>query len=151
MKPSNPKDSLGIKRPPMSTVPAPVMMELGVAMLEGARKYARHNYRVVGVKASVYYDACERHMMRWWEGEDIDPESGLNHVVKAIASLVVLRDAMMNDMVEDDRPPPAKEGWFEQLAEAAARIIEMYPDAKAPYVRRPHPLAGDPIEEQTFG
>lgn len=151
MKPSNPKDSLGIKRPPMSTVPAPVMMELGVAMLEGARKYARHNYRVVGVKASVYYDACERHMMRWWEGEDIDPESGLNHVIKAIASLVVLRDAMINGMVDDDRPPPAKEGWFEQLAEVTARIIEMYPDTKAPYVRRPHPLAGDPIEEQTFG
>lgn len=132
-KDTNPKDSVGVKRPPLSTVPAPVIMEIGVAMLEGARKYGRHNYRVSGVKASVYYDACMRHMMRWWEGEDIDPESGLNHVVKAIASLVVLRDAMINGMVTDDRPPPAKGGWFEELTACAARIIEMYPDAKKPH------------------
>lgn len=152
VKDTNPKDSVGVKRPPLSTISAPVMMEIGVAMLEGARKYGRHNYRVAGVKASVYYDACERHMMRWWEGEDIDPESGLNHVVKAIASLVVLRDAMINGMVTDDRPPPAKEGWFEELTEVAARIIERYPDPVAPYTAaRPHPLAGDPIEELTFG
>ena len=53
---------------------------------EGARKYGRHNYRVIGVRGSVYYDATLRHVTAWWEGEDLDPERGINHISKAIAS-----------------------------------------------------------------
>src|SRR5437879_6154887 len=95
LKDTKPKDAMGMKKVPFSTISAPVMAELGVAMLEGALKYGRHNYRVIGVRASVYYDAVmARHMPCWWEGEDEDPDSGLSHVTKAIASLVVLRDAM---------------------------------------------------------
>ena len=47
--------------------------------------------------------------MAWWEGEDVDPDSGVSHITKAIATLVVLRDSQINNMVDDDRPirPPA--------------------------------------------
>ena len=61
-KPTNPKDAIGIKKVPFSTVPARVIAEIGLAMLEGAAKYGRHNYRVSGVRASVYYDAAMRHI-----------------------------------------------------------------------------------------
>lgn len=94
-KESNPKDALGCKKPPLSAVPMPVIFEIGTAMLEGACKYARHNYRAVGIRASVYFDALMRHMCAWWEGEDDDPDSGISHVTKALACLVVLRDAMI--------------------------------------------------------
>lgn len=124
-KPSNPKDVVGIRKAPMSTVPAAVLAEVGVAMLEGARKYGRHNYRAVGVRASVYYDACMRHVMRWWEGEDLDPDSGLTHVTKAIASLVVLRDAMMQAKLEDDRPPRSQAS-NNALDAQAALILDRY-------------------------
>ncbi len=128
---SNPKDSVGIKKAPLSTVSAPVFMEVGLAMLEGARKYGRHNYRVVGVKSSVYYDASMRHLMSWWEGEDIDPDSGLSHVTKAIATLVVLRDAMLNKKCDDDRPPKFGDpDWLATLNTKAGLIIENYPDPK---------------------
>jgi hypothetical protein len=129
-KETNPKDSCGIMKVPASTVPRPVIHEVGLAMLEGARKYARHNYRVTGVRASVYYDAAHRHLDDWWEGVDIDPDSGLSHVTKAIASLVVLRDAMMNDKFIDDRPPPCKPGWLARLNALAAEIIKRHPDPK---------------------
>lgn len=130
-KPSNPKDSVGVKKAPLSTVSAPVLMEIGVAMLEGARKYGRHNYRVVGVKASVYYDAAMRHLMSWWEGENIDPDSGLSHVTKAIATLVVLRDAMLDKKCDDDRPPAFSDpDWLACLNAKAALIIENYPEPK---------------------
>jgi hypothetical protein len=128
-KSSNPKDSVGIKKAPLSTVSAPVMMEVGVAMLEGARKYGRHNYREVGVRGSVYYDATLRHLMDWWEGEDLDPDSGLSHITKAIASLTVLRDSMIRENWEDDRPPKVKSGWMKELNAKAGEIIEKYPDA----------------------
>lgn len=107
-KDTNPKNSIGARKAPLSTVPAGVLLELGTAMLEGATKYGRHNYRVHGARASVYYDAACGHLMDWWEGEDIDPDSGLSHVTKAIASLAVLRDAMLQGKLTDDRPPRSK-------------------------------------------
>lgn len=126
---TNPKDIVGTKKAPMSTVPANVMAEIGVGMLEGALKYGRHNYRGVGVRASVYYDATLRHLMAWWEGEDLDPDSAaaLSHISKAITSLVVLRDAMIQQMWEDDRPPSSA-AFYAELNQKAAALIEQFAD-----------------------
>lgn len=132
-KDTNPKDAVGTKKAPLSTVPAPVLLEIGLAMLEGARKYSRHNYRIAGVRASVYYDSTMRHLMAWWEGEDIDPDSGLSHIVKAISGLIVLRDSMRQGNWTDDRPPKPPQGFMKELNEKAGEIIEKYPDAKKPY------------------
>lgn len=126
-KETNPKDICGIKKAPMSTVSAPVLAEVGVAMLEGGLKYGRHNYRAVGVRASVYYDATMRHLFAWWEGEDIDPDSGMPHIVKAITSLVVLRDAILHDKCEDDRPPSSGE-FYPALNAIAAELVDKYAD-----------------------
>jgi Domain of unknown function (DUF5664) len=126
-KPSNPKDIVGVRKAPMSTVSAPVMAELGVAMLEGACKYGRHNYRAVGVRSSVYYDATMRHLMAWWEGQDTDPDSGMSHITKAIASLVVLRDSQLRQNVEDDRPPACAD-FYVRLNDLAAKIIARHED-----------------------
>lgn len=128
-KPTNPKDIVGIRKAPMSTVPANVMAEVGVAMLEGAAKYGRHNYRVAGVRASVYYDGVMRHLMAWWEGEDIDPDSGMSHIVKAITSLAVLRDAMHQSMWADDRPPRSAD-FYSLLNRQAGQILDRYEDKK---------------------
>lgn len=132
-KPTNPKDAVGVKKAPLTTIPLTVVAEVGLGMLEGARKYGRHNYRVDGVRASVYIDATWRHVAKFWEGEDIDPDSGLSHITKAIASLVVLRDAMINNKFEDDRPPKAPVVFFAELDKKAAEIILKYPEAKNPY------------------
>lgn len=127
IKLSNPKAIVGIKKVPMSAVSAPVMAEIGVAMLEGAAKYGRHNYRAVGVRSSVYYDSTMRHLMAWWEGEDVDADSGMSHVTKAITSLVVLRDAMIQGMCTDDRPPSSVE-FYTALNAKAGAIIDKYAD-----------------------
>lgn len=124
-KATNPKDAIGIRKAPMSTVSAAVMAEIGVAMLEGAAKYGRHNYRASGVQASVYYDATMRHLMSWWEGEDIDPDSCMSHITKAITSLVVLRDAMIQDMVTDDRPPKSA-AFYAALNQLAGEILDRH-------------------------
>src|SRR5690606_15991068 len=135
-KPSNPKDSVGIKKVPFSTVPSQVTAEVGLAMLEGALKYGRHNYRTVGVRASVYYDAALRHLTSFWEGQDIDPDSGLPHIVKCLACLYVLRDSQVMGNWVDDRPPriPGHETWVGQLNEQASYLLEKYPDPKPAHV-----------------
>ncbi len=127
VKNTNPKDAIGISKAPMSTVSAAVLMEVGVAMLEGASKYGRHNYRAAGVRASVYYDALMRHAMAWWEGEDLDPDSGMSHITKAIATLVVLRDAMIQDKFTDDRPPRSAP-FLPGLNDKAAALLAKHAD-----------------------
>jgi hypothetical protein len=123
LKPTNPKDAIGIRKAPLSCVPMNVVAEMGLGMLEGACKYGRHNYRGVGVRGSVYFDATMRHLISWWEGEDVDPDSGLSHITKALVSLVVLRDAQMQDKCTDDRPPRSK-AFYKQLNEKAATILD---------------------------
>lgn len=162
IKKENPKDSVGTGKVPVSTIPAPVIAEVGLAMLEGARKYGRHNFRIAGVRASIYYDAVvSRHLPAWWEGQDEDPDTctldadgnpipgtGLSHITKAIAALVVLRDAMMNQMWVDDRPPPFRDpNWVASMNEKARNIIARYPDAAEPFTRER--LERDASEKRT--
>lgn len=136
-KPTNPKDALGIKKVPLHCVSGQVLMELALAMFEGARKYGSHNYRDAGVRASVYYDAVLRHIIDWWEGEDIDPDSNLHHVSKAIACLHVLRDSMLMGNWIDDRPiqHPNKLNT-KRFNEQTIKLIEKYPNAKKPYIQK---------------
>jgi len=136
-KETNPKDALGIRKVSIHAVPMQVIAELGLAMMEGGRKYGTHNYRKAGVRASVYIDALFRHVfLQWWEGEDIDIDSNLNHITKAIATLVVLRDSMLMDNWIDDRPirNPANSQLSKQFNELAGQIIDKYPDCPAPYI-----------------
>lgn len=121
-KDTNPKDAVGIAKVPVSTVsmqvialvehylgriPLRPLFEVGLGMMEGALKYGRHNYRVAGVRASVYFDAAWRHRAARKSGQLIDPDSGLPHIVKEIAGLTVLCDSMLQGNWVDDRPPRA--------------------------------------------
>lgn len=134
VKDSNPKDAVGIRKAPMSTLSMPVMLEVGVAMLEGALKYGRHNYREIGVRASVYFDAVVgRHLAGWWEREDIDPDSGLSHITKAIAGLMVLRDAMIRGKMYDDRPRGTA-GFVQSLNKKTEELLAKYPEPVAPFI-----------------
>lgn len=124
---TNPKEKFGDNKVPMSCVPAPVLMEVGLAMLEGATKYGRHNYRESSVIGSTYYDATMRHLMDWWEGQDIDHDSGMSHITKAIASLVVLRDTMIQGTFIDNRPPRSPCGWLEEMNTKVSRVKLIQP------------------------
>lgn len=130
-QPENPKHYAGAKKVSYAPVPAQVEAEIGLGMSEGARKYGRHNFRVVGyINASDYYDSMRRHLAAWWEGEDIDPDSGLHHLIKLITSAIVVRDSMYTGRFKDDRPPKLPEGWEKMLNAHAIRIAERYPSPK---------------------
>ena len=137
-KPSNPKDAVGIKKVALSVLPIRVIYEVALGMFEGALKYGRHNYRTIGVRASVYYDATKRHLDDWWEGTDTDPDSQLNHVTKAICSLIVLRDAMIRGNWTDDRPPCSEPGWMQEMNKHVEILIAKYPDPKPAFTEVEH-------------
>jgi hypothetical protein len=128
MKPTNPKDIAGSSKVPVnSMISGAVKAEIAAALLEGSLKYGRHNYRQDGVRASIYYDALGRHSDAWWEGEDVDPDSGINHLSKAIAGLMILRDCQIRGMMNDDRPPKT-EGFLEEVNEITKKLIAKYPN-----------------------
>lgn len=127
--PNDPKQEAGQKKIPFAALPFAVLAEDAIAHGEGALKYGRHNWRDGDVLASTYFAAAMRHLCAWYEGEDIDPDSGLSHLVKARASLGVLRDAQIQGRAIDDRPTPSPAGFFTQLndtsAEMARRVTKL--------------------------
>lgn len=124
-KPTNPKDACGIKKVPISGLPAPVILEAGLVKLHGDLKYGRYNWRDAGVRGSVYYDACFRHLAAWWEGEDLDPDSGIHHLSHAITGLAVLRDAMIQNNWIDDRPKESA-GFMKELNKKAEEMVNKH-------------------------
>ena len=133
-KPTNPKDALGTKKAPLHLVPTGPLYKVGLAMLEGGRKYGAHNYRAMGTRASVYYDAAMRHITQWWEGEDVDPDSGIHHLMKAAACLFVQRDSQMMGNDVDDRP--IKYPYclpLDKFNKQAAGVVEKYQECTEPF------------------
>lgn len=138
-KDTNPKDAIGSTKPPVANVPLSVISEVGMALAEGQWKYGGYNWRVIGVRASVYWDATFRHMKAFWEGEDTDPDSQLSHVTKAISALMVLRDAMIQENWTDDRPPRSKQTptqVSDQYKQMLERLKSLQPDPVKGYTQK---------------
>ncbi len=102
-KPTNPKDAIGSGKFPLHLWPATATALGSLAMLDGALKYGRSNFRAIGVRASIYVDAANRHLSAWFEGEELDPDSGVPHLAHALACLAILVDAQAAGKLNDDR------------------------------------------------
>lgn len=79
----------------------------------GAQKYSAHNY-LRGYDWSLSFDAAQRHLLAFWGGEDLDPESGQQHLAHAawhcLAMLSFVQRGIGSDTrplgVVDDKPSP---------------------------------------------
>lgn len=114
VKPSNPKDIIGANKLPLHLWPETATALGSLALLDGALKYGRSNFRVVGVRATIYTDACKRHINAWLEGEEVDPESGIDHLGHALACIGLLVDARAAGKFTDDRLFP---GGYRKLVD----------------------------------
>lgn len=132
-KPSNPKDVIGSTKPPLSCIPTGPLYEVGAVMLDGSAKYGRHNWRVIGVRSSVYYDAALRHLMKWWEGEELDTDSGCHHLAHAVACCLIVRDAANLGQLTDDRPVPGGDPTA-GVKDLIKQIKERYPEPVPPFL-----------------
>lgn len=102
---SNPKTQYGLAKPGLSKVPPLPLLAIGQVMAVGASKYGPVNWRKNPVSSSTYYDAAMRHLMAWWDGQDLDLETGISHLAHAAANLCILLDADSGPWLLDDRPP----------------------------------------------
>ena len=113
---TNPKDLIGVTKVNLFTVPPASIVYEALAMQDGARKYGAYNWRAKKVVASIYVAAALRHVYKFLDGVDIDPESGLPELAHAKACLGILIDAKETGNLVDDRPTPGP----------TARLLEQY-------------------------
>lgn len=113
---TNPKDRLGVKKARLSLVPPSSMVYQALAMEDGANKYGAYNWRTKEVKASIYVEACQRHLLAWFDGEEVASDSQKPHLAHAIACIGILIDAKETGQLVDDRPENG----------AAGKVIEKF-------------------------
>jgi hypothetical protein len=131
-KPTNPKDLIGSNKIPLHLWPETASALGSMALLDGALKYGRSNFREIGVRASIYFDAARRHLQFWFEGEDTDPDSQLPHLAHALACLAILVDAAAAGKLNDDRMVTG--GYRElvnELSPHVARLKQLH-EGKSP-------------------
>lgn len=115
----NPKDSIGSDKLPLHLWPMTATAMGCVALLNGLLKYGRANWRASPVRASIYVDACQRHLAAWFEGEESDEEN-IPHLGSALACLAILADARAAGSLHDDRQFP---GGYRALADELTPIV----------------------------
>lgn len=129
VKATNPKDRIASNRLPLDLVPDSLAVFAALSFAEGAAKYGAYNWRVAGVRASVYRGALDRHLKSWWNGEDKDPKTGVPHLASVIAGAAILLDADLAGKLTDDRPPKVALGaLMRELEGEVARIRKLFED-----------------------
>lgn len=125
----------GSKLPQLGAIDPHAIMEVAKVAGFGATKYARYNF-MKGYRWSLSYDALQRHLHAFWNGEDRDEESGLYHLAHASWHCLALLCFSIRSRGTDDRPhhmkvpeggvddgtraePPSLGVWLEQ---AKARV-----------------------------
>lgn len=104
MTDSNPKTTNGRLKPPVHAIPPSAIIALGLAMENGEGKYGLMNWRQSAVSSSVYYDAALRHLLAWWDGENVAQDSNVHHLAHVMACCAILIDAEIGNKLLDDRP-----------------------------------------------
>jgi hypothetical protein len=133
-KDTNPKDRMATDRLDLSLFPATARIYGALAMTEGDSKYGGYNYRAIGVRASVYYAAVNRHIEKWFNGEWADEHTGVPHLASAIAGIGILIDAIECNKLNDDRPPKCDvAALLGNFQEKVAHLHKIFSDGPSRY------------------
>lgn len=79
----------------------PLALKATVEVLTiGAEKYEPDNWKHVPDSKRRYFDAMQRHLWEWKEGDQNDPETGKNHLAHAMCCLMFLYEHDVKYSVE---------------------------------------------------
>ena len=71
-------------------VPPLALKSMVEILTYGAQKYEPNNWIKVPDAKRRYYDAAQRHLWAWLEGEQNDPETNKNHLAHALCNIAFL-------------------------------------------------------------
>lgn len=128
MKESNPKSAFGDQKLQLNVVPGSFQAYTSLALLEGALKYGRYNWRIKGVRVSTYLDALKRHIEKYEEGQWADPKTRVPHLANAAACLCIILDAGLMGSLNDDRPPslPNHDQWIDGMTDIVQHLKDLF-------------------------
>lgn len=70
----------------------------------GAQKYSARNWEK-GITFGRLFAAAQRHLVAWWGGEDVDPDTGKSHLAHAVCNIFFLLAFVRRERIDlDDRP-----------------------------------------------
>ena len=69
---------------------------------QGAKKYSENNWRG-GYKWSLSFAAAQRHLNKFWDGENVDKETGVPHPINATFHCLALTEYIVTHPEKDDR------------------------------------------------
>jgi hypothetical protein len=82
-------------KPDYSLIPIAAMQEAAKVLEYGASKYERDNWKRP-THWSVSFACLQRHLAAWQSGEDLDPESGRNHLGHAMCNILQMLHMLEN-------------------------------------------------------
>lgn len=88
---------------PIDLVPTSAIMAMASVLNYGKSKYDKRQWEK-GNHYSVPYASIMRHLLAFWDGEDLDPESNLPHVEHIIMNAAMLVEYYKKYKKLDDRP-----------------------------------------------
>jgi len=87
----------------LELIPTSLIMAVGTVFTFGAKKYGVRNWEK-GFAWSRAFGALMRHLWAWWQGENLDPETGKSHLWHAVSELAFLIEFETTQPTYDDRP-----------------------------------------------
>jgi len=81
--------------------PPLALKEMVKVLTFGAVKYEPDNWQYVSDAKRRYFDAAQRHIWAWKEGEVLDPESGIHHLAHALCCISFLYEHDIKYSKED--------------------------------------------------
>lgn len=153
---ADPKQAAAASKPPVDLIPPLALLATACAFANGL-KYGRHSWLLVGQGAAAeskgtYIGAALRHIMAYQFGETVDPDSGVDHLAHAAASLLICLELDIRKLGKDDRPltpapaAPTPRGQRPAAVEAAQQMLAGLP-AFTPRelvdADKPHPFHGN--------
>ena len=98
----------GAKLARFDLIPADPLRQVAEHYGRGAEKYADRNWER-GYDWSLSFAALQRHAWEFWNGEDIDEETGSHHLAAVVFHALALLTFADTHPDGDDRPTAPKE------------------------------------------
>ncbi len=86
----------------MDLIPPEAIKGLAKVLTFGTKKYHDRSWEK-GICYSRIFAAVQRHLWSFWEGEDLDDESGLSHLDHAACGIAFLQTYRERGIRVDDR------------------------------------------------
>lgn len=89
----------------LDLVPPEAVFAIGRVLTHGVAKYGERNWEK-GMAWGRWIGAAQRHLMAWMAGEEIDRDSGLNHLDQVLTNVAILVAHRDRGIGTDDRARP---------------------------------------------